>query len=208
MGLFSIDEDRELVQGSGEVASAERREKGDGGVVPRPLVVAAVDHVLVIAKRREESSEEDLIKCSNSLSTSLVVSCVAITYKALLVEANQQSSSVPSFSGPSTPKLWVQDGSSELSRKIVKGASVSEVRTEEVDPPRDADLGGVVEGEEFVSLPRGFVEFSNCLGILVLDFEKEINSLLRKLEAKKGCGVKVLGGRQHSLSSLRLEKEI
>ena len=43
---------------------------------------------------------------SNSLSTSLVVSRVAITYKALLAEANQQSSSVPSFSGPSTPKLW------------------------------------------------------------------------------------------------------
>ncbi|RVW40643.1 hypothetical protein CK203_079211 [Vitis vinifera] len=42
----------------------------------------------------------------------------------------------------------------------------------------------------FVCLPNGFVEFSNCLGMLVLGFEKEISSLLRKLESKKGCGVK------------------
>ena len=39
-------------------------------------------------------------------------------------------------------------------------------------------------------------------------FEKEISSLLRKLEAKKGHGVKVLGGGRKSMSSLRLEKEI
>ncbi|RVX20387.1 AP-2 complex subunit alpha-1 [Vitis vinifera] len=115
---------------------------------------------------------------------------------------------MPSFSGPSTPELWVQDGSLELQGKIAKGTLVSKVRTKEVDPLRDADLGGVVEGEDFASLPRGFVELSNCLGILVLGFEKEINSLLRKLEAKKGCGVKASGGRQHSLSSSRLEKEI
>ena len=57
-------------------------------------------------------------------------------------------------------------------------------------------------------LPNGFVEFSNCLGMLVLGFEKEISSLLRKLESKKGCGVKVLGGRRKSMSSSQLEKEI
>ena len=137
-----------------------------------------------------------------------MVSRVAITDEALLAEANRQSLSMPSFSGPSTPELWVQDGSLELQGKIAKGTLVSKVRTKEVDPLRDADLGGVVEGEDFASLPRGFVELSNCLGILVLGFEKEINSLLRKLEAKKGCGVKASGGRQHSLSSSRLEKEI
>ena len=112
--------------------------------------------------------------------------------------------------GPSTPglKLRVQDGSLEHSGKMVKGISVSEARTEVVDPPRVAGLGGVAKGEEFASLPKGFVKFSNCLGLPILGFEKEISSLLRKLEAKKGRGVKVLGGGRKSMSSLRLEKEI
>ena len=83
-----------------------------------------------------------------------------------------------------------------------------EARNEEVDPPRDVGLGRVAKGEDFVCLPNGFVEFSNCLGMLVLGFEKEISSLLRKLESKKGCGVKVLGGRRKSMSSSQLEKEI
>ena len=42
-------------------------------------------------------------------------------------------------------------------------------------------------------LPNSFVKFSNCLGLPVLGFEKEISFLLRKLEAKKGHGVKVSG---------------
>ena len=53
-----------------------------------------------------------------------------------------------SYSGPTTLglKLWVQDGSLELLGKVVKGPSVSEARIEEVDPLRDASLGGMVEG--------------------------------------------------------------
>ncbi|RVX08997.1 hypothetical protein CK203_013817 [Vitis vinifera] len=63
----------------------------------------------------------------------------------------------------------------------------------EVDPPRVAGLGGVVDGEEFTSLPKGFVEFSTCLGLPILGVEKEINSLLRKLEAKKVVGLRCQG---------------
>ena len=126
-----------------------------------------------------------------------MVSWVAITDKALLAEANRQFSSAPSYSGTVTPnlKLWVQDGSLELSGQMTKGTSVLEVRIKEVDPPTDAGLGGVAEGEEFACLPRGFVEFSNCFGMPVLGFKKEINYPLRKPEAKKGRGVKVSGGR-------------
>ena len=77
-----------------------------------------------------------------------------------------------------------------------------------MDPPRVAGLGGVVDGEEFTSLPKGFVEFSTCLGLPILGVEKEINSLLRKLEAKKGRGVKLSGGGRKSMSSSHHEKEI
>ena len=54
-----------------------------------------------------------------------------------------------------------------------------------MDPPRVVGLSGVEEGEEFACLPRRFVEFSNCLGMPILGYKKEINSL-RKLESKKG----------------------
>lgn len=71
----------------------------------------------------------------------------------------------------------MQDGSLELSGKMAKGTSVSEVKIKEVDPLGDASLGGVAEGEEFASLLEGFVEFSNCLGMPILGFEKENNFL-------------------------------
>ena len=90
----------------------------------------------------------------------------------------------------------------------MKGLSDLEARVEWVDSPRDAGLGGVEEGEEFVCLPRGFVKFSNCLGMPISGYEKEISSLLRKLELQKGQGVKVLGGRRKSMFSSWLDKEI
>ena len=62
-----------------------------------------------------------------------------------------------------------------------------------MDLPRVAGLGGVAEGEEFASLPKGFVKFSNCLGLPILGFENKINSLLRKLEVKKCCGLRCSG---------------
>ncbi|RVW95945.1 Pseudouridylate synthase 7-like [Vitis vinifera] len=59
------------------------------------------------------------------------------------------------------------------------------------------------EGQQKVAPP-----VLQLFGDASFELEKEINSLLRKLEVKKGCGVKVFGGRRKSLSSLQLEKEI
>ncbi|KAL6350177.1 hypothetical protein AAG906_004117 [Vitis piasezkii] len=132
VGLFPIDEVRELVQGGGEVAVTERREEGDDGAAPRPFGVAVVDPVFVMTERKEESCEGDLIECLGSCLALLVDSQAAIS-----------------------DELRVQDGSLEHSGKMVKGISVSEARTEVVDPPRVAGLGGVVKGEEFASLPKG-----------------------------------------------------
>ena len=53
-----------------------------------------------------------------------------------------------------------------------------------------------------------FCRVLQLLGLPILGFIKEISSLLRKLEAKKGRGVKVSRGRRKSKSSSRLEKEI
>ena len=83
-----------------------------------------------------------------------------------------------------------------------------QVRIEEVDSLRDLDLGGIVEREEVVSFPSGFVKFSNYLGMPVVGFKKEINSLLRKLELRKGRGVKVSGGKRKPLASSGFEREI
>lgn len=48
----------------------------------------------------------------------------------------------------------------------------------------------IVEGEEVVSLPSSFVKFSSSLGMPVVGLEKEISSLLKKLNSRKGRGVK------------------
>ena len=63
-----------------------------------------------------------------------------------------------------------------------------------------------LEGD--VSLPRKFVNFSNYVGMLVAGFEKEINSLLKNLEARKGRGVKVLGGRRKHFLTSHFEREL
>ena len=121
---------KESIQGGGKVTTTERRE-GDI-VMVRPFGVAVMDSVLTTAKRRERGSKGDLIKCPGSFLVPLMDSQVAITDEALLVEANQQPSSMLSYSSPSTPdlKLWVQDGSLELSVKIRKGTSVSKAKSE------------------------------------------------------------------------------
>ena len=84
---------------------------------------------------------------------------------------------------------WVLGAFREDGERI----SISKARTEEVDLPSVAGLGGVAEVEEFASLPKGFVKFSNCLGLPILGFENKINSLLRKLEVKKCCGLRCSG---------------
>ena len=42
----------------------------------------------------------------------------------------------------------------------------------------------------------------------MVGFEKEINSLLRKIESRKGRGVKVVGGKKKSFLATHLEREI
>lgn len=59
-------------------------------------------------------------------------------------------------------------------------------------------LGG---GEGLVSLLGRFVMLNNYLGVLVEGYEKELCSLLRKLELRKGRGVKVLREKSKPLAS-------
>lgn len=48
------------------------------------------------------------------------------------------------------------------------------------------------------NLPSMFANFSISMGLLVVSFEKDINSLLSKIKARKGHGVKVSGGKEES----------
>ena len=59
-------------------------------------------------------------------------------------------------------------------------------------------LGG---GEGLVSLLGRFVMLNNYLGVPVKGYEKELCSLLRKLELRKGRGVKVLREKSKPLAS-------
>ena len=107
--------------------------------------------------------------------------------------------------------MLLQDAHSlELSGRPVKGHSSKElvVRDEEMNPPCDLGFECAVEGEEIVRLPSNIVKFSSGLGMAVAGFKKEINSLLRKLELRKGRGVKVSGGKRKPLASSGFEREI
>ncbi|RVW50524.1 hypothetical protein CK203_074547 [Vitis vinifera] len=59
--------------------------------------------------------------------------------------------------------------------------------------------GGVEDIKDFRSLPDKFVAFSSFLGLPVTGFEKESNSLLWKLESRKGRGVKITRGKKNRL---------
>ena len=48
-----------------------------------------------------------------------------------------------------------------------------------------------------VSLPDNLVTFSSFLGLPVVRVEKEINSLPRKMESRKGHGIKVARGKRN-----------
>lgn len=188
-GFFPIIEDRESSQGGSNAVATERRDGRDGGTV------AALGLFPVASEMIERSCEG----VHSDSAVPLEDSWVAITDEALLAEANQHLFAAFSSLGSTT-----QDGS----LKAMKGSSDLEARVEWVDPSRDAGLGGVEEGEEFACLPRGFFKFSNCLGMPISGYEKEISSILRKLESQKGRGVKVLRGKRKSLSSSWLDKEI
>ena len=58
----------------------------------------------------------------------------------------------------------------------------------------------------FTSLPSKFANFSSFLGLSMVGFEKEITSLLKRMESRKGHGFKV-SRENRKFSSTRLEKE-
>ncbi|RVW16306.1 hypothetical protein CK203_067714 [Vitis vinifera] len=60
----------------------------------------------------------------------------------------------------------------------------------------------------FGSLLGKFVAFSSFLGLPMMEFEKEINPVLKKLETRRGLGVKIVGGKKKSPLDIRLERKI
>lgn len=60
----------------------------------------------------------------------------------------------------------------------------------------------------FGSLLGKFVAFSSFLGLPMMEFEKEINPVLKKLETRRGLGVKIVGGKKKSPLATQSEREI
>ena len=84
------------------------------------------------------------------------------------------------------------------------------VKANGLENPKAIKAGSSSTGEELIyeKLPCKFAKFNNILGILVVGFENEINSLPRKMEARKGCRVKIPGGKRKTFSSSSVEREI
>ena len=72
------------------------------------------------------------------------------------------------------------------------------------------DVGGKdVESEEnFLDSYKNFVSFSEYLGLPLEGFEKEVDSLLRKLEAWKGRRVVGSRGKRRSSPASQFEREL
>ena len=90
----------------------------------------------------------------------------------------------------------------------VKSMKELVVRDEERNPPCDLGFECAAEVEEVVSLPSSFVKFSSGLGVPIVGFEKEISSLLKKLQSRKESGVNGLGGKKKILLSSCFERKI
>ena len=84
------------------------------------------------------------------------------------------------------------------------------VRDDEVEDFRAMKAGGDSVGELVVSksLPYEFTKLSNFLGMPMAGYEREITSLLRKLEASKGRGLKISMGKKKTCSSSCVKREI
>lgn len=84
------------------------------------------------------------------------------------------------------------------------------IRVEKLESSKALGFGCGSMGEEhnLDNLPSMFVNFNNFVGMPVVGFEKEINSLLRKMEARKGSKVKISRGKRKTLLASHLEKEI
>ena len=108
--------------------------------------------------------------------------------------------------------MMVQDGRLlDFRGNEEKGSLGKQVmgRAEEMEVKKALEEDGWSEGEEFrfVIIPNKFAEFSSFLGCEWWVLKTEIIALLKKMESRKGHGVKVLRGSRKSLSS-RLEREI
>ena len=72
------------------------------------------------------------------------------------------------------------------------------------------DVGGkdVESKENFVDSYKNFVSFSEYLGLPMEGFDKEVDSLLRKLEARKGQRVVGLTGKRRPSHASWFEREL
>lgn len=84
------------------------------------------------------------------------------------------------------------------------------IKAEELESCKALGFRCGLMGKEhnFDDLPNMFANFSNFMGMHVVGFEKEINTLLRKMEARKGHKVKVSKGKRKTLLASRLERKI
>ena len=117
-------------------------------------------------------------------------SCMAFTNKALVAKANKFPRIAPLSSlglldpGNRLLRMLFQNGNLleflENAEKDPSGKEVVALAKEE-EPPKALELSCVPE-EVLDSLPSNFFKFSRLLGLHVEGFEKEISSLLQKLE--------------------------
>ena len=98
-------------------------------------------------------------------------------------------------------RIMLQDGSLlDFLGSVAKRLSGKEmaVRAKELELSKVVESGCVWLGEEcnLDSLLSLIDNFNTIMGMSVEGFEKEINSLLRKMEARRGCGVMVSSGKR------------
>ena len=95
---------------------------------------------------------------------------------------------------------------------VAKSPLVKEmvVRVEELEPSKAIESKCVSMGEvpSPDNLSRQLANLSSFVGMLVAGFEKEISSLMWKMKARKGHGVKVSRGKKNPFSSSQFEIEI
>lgn len=84
------------------------------------------------------------------------------------------------------------------------------VKAEAMEASKAMEARCISVGKElsFVSLPNKFANLNRFLELPVASFEKETRTLLRKMESRKDCRVKVTGGKRKIFSSTHLDCEI
>lgn len=131
--------------------------------------------------------------CEGGSEPSTLTFCVPTIDKAIWRRRIDILALGSSYLRPLSPgcqllKLLLQDGGLlELSEEAARVPSGKElvIKTEEMERPRDVEFDCVAEEEGDIEiLPNGFVSFSNCLGMPISGFEKEICSLFRKMESR------------------------